>query len=217
MPEKILKYAGVFALIGLIAGCASVKKNYETTAYIDTKPRVDQDINGNAGYLFGTPPPEAKEPPAKKTRQVFVVEVTKNPQEEEESSETSVAGAPAPELQSPAPAPGAVSASSAQPPPTLTSSAPAPAAPTPVPAVAQSSTSTATAPSTTAPASESTFTPVQLPTTYKVTQNDTLQTIAKKFYNSYSKWPKIYEANKDKIPDPNRIRNGIILTIPALE
>ena len=49
---------------------------------------------------------------------------------------------------------------------------------------------------------------------YEVLPDDTLQKIAKKFYDSYSKWSKIYEANKDLIPDPNRIRQGIILKIP---
>ena len=55
-----------------------------------------------------------------------------------------------------------------------------------------------------------------LPAQYTVGKDDTLQTIAKKFYNSYGKWPKIYEANKDKIPDPNRIKPGLVLTIPAI-
>lgn len=60
------------------------------------------------------------------------------------------------------------------------------------------------------------FVPVALPTEYTVGKDDTLQTISKKFYNSYAKWPKIYEANKDKIPDPNRIKPGLVLTIPAI-
>ncbi len=49
---------------------------------------------------------------------------------------------------------------------------------------------------------------------YTVEKNDTLQKISKKFYNSYSKWHKIYDVNKDKIPDPNRIKAGVILKIP---
>lgn len=55
------------------------------------------------------------------------------------------------------------------------------------------------------------------PLEYTVQKDDTLQTIAKKFYNSYSKWPLIYEANKDKISDPNRIRMGIVIIIPKLD
>jgi nucleoid-associated protein YgaU len=57
---------------------------------------------------------------------------------------------------------------------------------------------------------------VELPTHYTVQKDDTLQKIAKKFYNSYSKWPKIYDANKDKIKDPNFLKPGKILVIPAL-
>lgn len=50
---------------------------------------------------------------------------------------------------------------------------------------------------------------------YKVEKDDTLQKISKKFYNSYSQWPKIYEANKAKIKDPNHIKPGIVLDIPV--
>lgn len=49
---------------------------------------------------------------------------------------------------------------------------------------------------------------------YKVEKNDTLQKIAKKFYDSYSKWTLIYEANRDVIKNPNRIRSGIVIKIP---
>jgi nucleoid-associated protein YgaU len=56
-----------------------------------------------------------------------------------------------------------------------------------------------------------------LPTQYTVQKDDTLQKIAKRFYNSYSKWPRIYDANKDKIKDPNFLKPGKVLVIPALE
>lgn len=49
---------------------------------------------------------------------------------------------------------------------------------------------------------------------YKVKKDDTLQKISKQFYNTVKKWNKIYEANKDKIKDPNRIKPGLILDIP---
>lgn len=65
-------------------------------------------------------------------------------------------------------------------------------------------------------ASPEPFIAPELPAEYTVSKDDTLQTIAKKFYNSYGKWPKIYEANKDKIPDPNRIKPGLVLMIPTL-
>lgn len=49
---------------------------------------------------------------------------------------------------------------------------------------------------------------------YKVTKNDTLQKISKKFYDSYSKWPQIYEANKDVLKSPDVLTPGVTLRIP---
>ena len=49
---------------------------------------------------------------------------------------------------------------------------------------------------------------------YTVDKDDTLQKIAKKFYDSYGKWTRIYEANKSAIPDPDRIKPGTVLQIP---
>lgn len=54
-----------------------------------------------------------------------------------------------------------------------------------------------------------------IPADYKVEKDDTLQKIAKKFYGSYGKWTKIYDANKDVIKDPNFLKSGTILKIPA--
>ncbi len=50
---------------------------------------------------------------------------------------------------------------------------------------------------------------------YTVEKDDTLQKISQKFYNSYSKWTRIYEANKSAIPDPDRIKSGTVLQIPV--
>ena len=52
-------------------------------------------------------------------------------------------------------------------------------------------------------------------TTYTVKKGDTLWNIAKKFYGNGSKYTKIYEANKDKITNPNVISVGLILVIPS--
>lgn len=53
-------------------------------------------------------------------------------------------------------------------------------------------------------------------TTYTVKSGDCLWNIAKKFYGNGSKYTKIYEANKDKIRNPNLIYVGQVLTIPSL-
>lgn len=49
---------------------------------------------------------------------------------------------------------------------------------------------------------------------YKVEKDDTLQKISKKFYGSFSKWPRIYEANRAKIKNPDSIKPGITIRIP---
>lgn len=57
--------------------------------------------------------------------------------------------------------------------------------------------------------------PVQ-PITYTVQKGDTLWAIAKKYYGDGAKYTKIYEANKDKVSNPNLIYAGQVLTIPAI-
>jgi len=42
-----------------------------------------------------------------------------------------------------------------------------------------------------------------------------LSKLAERFYNSVSKWEKIYEANRDTLKNPNYIFIGQKLTIPA--
>lgn len=51
--------------------------------------------------------------------------------------------------------------------------------------------------------------------TYTVVQGDTLWAIAKKFYGNGSKYGMIYNANKDKIKNPNLIYPGQVLIIPV--
>ena len=41
--------------------------------------------------------------------------------------------------------------------------------------------------------------------TYVVQAGDSLSAIAQKFYGDANRWTEIWEANKDKVPDPNRI------------
>ncbi len=53
--------------------------------------------------------------------------------------------------------------------------------------------------------------------TYTVEKNDCLWKIAKKFYGDGSKYPVIYEANREVVgSDPNLIYQGQVLTIPAI-
>jgi nucleoid-associated protein YgaU len=54
---------------------------------------------------------------------------------------------------------------------------------------------------------------------YSVIEGDWLSKIAsmRKTYHNGSRWPMIYEANKDKIKNPNLIYPGWVLLIPTLD
>ena len=54
----------------------------------------------------------------------------------------------------------------------------------------------------------------ELPETYVVQKNDTLQKISQHFYGTTKKWTRIYEANKEKLKAPDRIRPGQVIKIP---
>ncbi len=51
--------------------------------------------------------------------------------------------------------------------------------------------------------------------TYKVQPGDTLSKIAKEFYGDANKYQRIFEANRDKLENPDKIRAGQELTIPS--
>ena len=51
-------------------------------------------------------------------------------------------------------------------------------------------------------------------TTYTVKSGDSLSKIAKHVYGDASKWHRIYDANKDKIKNPDLIYPGQEFTIP---
>jgi len=50
--------------------------------------------------------------------------------------------------------------------------------------------------------------------TYTVQPGDSLSKIAKQFYGDATKYMKIFEANKDKLSDPDKIKAGMNLLIP---
>lgn len=50
---------------------------------------------------------------------------------------------------------------------------------------------------------------------YTVVKGDTLSAIAKKLYGSANKWRVIFEANTDQLTNPDKIKPGQILKIPA--
>jgi len=50
--------------------------------------------------------------------------------------------------------------------------------------------------------------------TYTVASGDTLSRIAKQFYNDGNQWPRIFDANRDILSNPDRINPGQHLRIP---
>jgi nucleoid-associated protein YgaU len=55
---------------------------------------------------------------------------------------------------------------------------------------------------------------VQPGLTYKVVSGDTLSKIAKRFYGDSGAFQKIFEANRDQLNDPNKIKVGQELRLP---
>jgi nucleoid-associated protein YgaU len=51
--------------------------------------------------------------------------------------------------------------------------------------------------------------------TYTVKSGDTLSKIAKEFLGDANAYMKIFEANKDQLTDPDKIKPGQVLKIPA--
>jgi nucleoid-associated protein YgaU len=52
---------------------------------------------------------------------------------------------------------------------------------------------------------------------YTVVTGDSLSKIAKRFYGDGNRWQKIFDANRDQIKDPDLIRPGQKLKIPAAQ
>ena len=50
---------------------------------------------------------------------------------------------------------------------------------------------------------------------YVVVAGDSLSKIAKRFYGDANKWPRIHEANRDQIKNPDLIHPGQKLRIPG--
>ncbi len=50
--------------------------------------------------------------------------------------------------------------------------------------------------------------------TYTVQKGDSLSKIAKREYGDAKQWKRIFEANKDRIKNPDVIQPGWVLTLP---
>ncbi|MBM3788761.1 MAG: LysM peptidoglycan-binding domain-containing protein [Acidobacteria bacterium] len=56
--------------------------------------------------------------------------------------------------------------------------------------------------------------PPPSPATYTVQPGDTLSKISKQHFGDANKYMRIFEANRDQLDDPNKIRVGQVLKIP---
>ncbi len=186
------KFLGLMLLAVVAAGCG-----VQAQSYVMTKERTDiENISGgNAGYLKGDP---KYMEPHKKTRKVYVLELNKPVPESEVKKIEEMTSTQTKEVSS-SQVPAADDSYSHESP-----QAPAIVIPN----------------LDDVPVSQAVKAPEEGPgeaVAYTVLKDDTLQKIAKKFYNSFGKWTKIYEANKDKLKNPNFVKPGTVITIPAVE
>lgn len=194
MPKihMLNRFLAVGFLALTVVGCQSLK-GVETRGYVMDQPRVDQQLEGNAGYIFGTP---QFNPPEKETRRVFVVEVSKEAEVPDElmrvETETITQ-----ETVSPAPRPPARQVQQA------VEEEPLRLPSFDDPRFAEEE-----------PRQQQTSIPKNT-IEYTVQKSDTLQKISKQFYDTYRKWPQIYEANRDRMSDPNKLKEGMVLRIPV--
>ena len=178
---------GLDLLLGILimTGCTATK-DVEVRHYIEVKDRVDQNMEaGNAGFIMGTPQPEDRSD-IRKTRKIYVLEVSKPVEETEET--VVMEDQPADmEEETDMPEEEDLSDESEQMLETLD--------------LREKAVRQAGGPSSSV-------------VEYTIQKDDTLQKISKKFYDSYSKWPRIYELNKNVISDPDRIQPGTVIQIP---
>jgi len=188
----------LIALVVFAAGCG-----VETRTYVITKDRVGLDQgSGNGGCIMGKCAPAPA--PTETTRKIYVLELTKPvPESEvqkiEQTAVTAIVDQPAPS--NPAPVEAA---------PAATDNAQPAAAQPVIPVIGDEP---AAAPAVVASQNGGDL----QAKTYTVQKDDTLQKISKKVFGTYAKWYKLYQANKDKISNPNVVKPGTVLTIPDIK
>lgn len=86
----------------------------------------------------------------------------------------------------------------------------------PQPASSPSTTPTTEPPQTppSSPAANPPTSPAR-PRTYTVAAGDTLGEISMETLGTSRRWREIYELNRDRIPDPDNVRSGVVLKIPS--
>ncbi len=191
---RIFSFLGIGLLVLSAAGCGVKAQTYSVM-----RERVDIDQQGgNAGYLGGN---GQYQEPSKKTRKVYVLELTK-PVSEAEAKKIEQEVTTTTHETTNYNSSSNISQEQESLPQDIVSRQQASLA------VEQEPEAQQPAAAVTGPTSA---------VNYVIVKDDTLQKISKKFYNTYGKWIKIYEANKDKIKNPNLLKAGVEIVIPPAE
>lgn len=193
MLKNVLKVLSVTVGVMVIYGCASTK-DVEVRRYTEIRDRVDQEMSeGNAGYIAGTPQPEDRSD-FRTTRKIYVLEVSKVPGEDEETVKVEQ-----PDTEAAQDADMGDESYEKEPefmiPPKESRAI-----------EEETSVGMESQPLTAKPSAAQQYT---------IQKDDTLQKISKKFYDSYSKWPRIYDANRDVLDSPDKLKSGTVIQIPV--
>jgi len=187
MPKDMRALLGVGICVCLIAGCTG-SAGVSARSYLADQERVDQDMSddgNNYGYIYGDPSPEDRSE-YKKTRQVYVVEFTK--EADEKVGDVIVL----PARERPVSLPPVDRRRRDPDPEQLVIPDFDDAMIDEDPVVMETNY-----------------------VDYTVQKNDTLQKISKKHYDTYRRWQEIFEANTDVMADPNKLKPGMTLRIPV--
>ena len=188
-----MKRAFAWLMVGLVgissAGCSRVQTK------IVQKPRVDQEITPghNKGYLKGTPPAGGER---RKTRDMIETNVElptwqeMNPWRKKQQEQAAPGTAAAPAQMESAPSRGWEPAQQEE--------------EFSMPPMREKEEVETSVPASSGGES------------YKVQKGDTLQKISQKYFGTTKNWYKIFNANKDMLKSPDRIRPGQTLMIPAM-
>jgi LysM repeat protein len=205
MKQWIGIVIGGGVLMFSISGCG-VTKDVTVRSYLQDRPRVDQNREvGNSGYIMGNPVDEDAE--YKKTRKVYVIEVNRENQITDtviDVDEDFQSSSPAREESRDRP----------------TETIPESRRVTREERIESVRRLELPKFDDEAYYKETASATVQEPLRfedYTIEKNDTLQKISKKFYDSFSQWPKIYDANRNKIDNPNVLRPGVVIRIPIYQ
>lgn len=187
--EKMKKLAFFLGII-FLSGCLA-------RTYTTEKPRIDTDIQGNKGYLFGSAPAGSKDEIDQKTRKISVLEVDFGPRHEGRTGEVKsqrVETAGEQKSEEKASLEQEIYAKDEE-----------------------ASQVIESEPKDEATAEEEVSSLSKDYQYYVIEKNDTLQKISQKFYGTTKKWIFLYKENQDVLKGPDKIYPGKKIRIPVLE